>query len=74
MAEKHHCSFSIENGDRQTREICVQSVLVKWYCGCLTISLEIEWRNVGRRDKSWGELQTLTFEEGRSATLDLHGH
>ena len=30
----------------QTRGICVQSVLAKWYCGCLTILLHIEMRSV----------------------------
>ena len=43
----------IENRlEGQTRCICLQSVLAMWYCGCLTMLLEIELRNVGKRDKS----------------------
>ena len=30
----------------QTRGICVQSFLAKWYCGCFTILLHIEMRSV----------------------------
>ena len=37
----------------QTRGICVQSVLAKWYCGCVTILLEMEIMNMEKRDKSW---------------------
>ena len=51
----------------QTRGIGVQSVLAKWYCGCLTILMEMEKRNVGGRDKVWENLDTFGFEEGRSA-------
>ena len=29
----------------------MQSVLAKWYCGCLTILLEMELRNVGKGTK-----------------------
>ena len=73
MAEKHHCSYSqkkkvIDRLEGQTRGICVQSVLAKWYCGCLTILLEMELRNVEKRDKSCGDIHTFGFEEGRSAT------
>ena len=46
----------------------MQSVLAKWYCGCLTILMEMEMKNVGRRDKAWENLHTFGFEEGRSAT------
>ena len=46
----------------------MQSVLTKWYCGCLTILLEMELRNVEKRDKSWRNIHTFGFEEGRSAT------
>ena len=58
----------IEKLEGQTRGICVQSVLAKWYCGCLTILMEMEMKNVGRRDKVWENLHTFGFEEGRSAT------
>ena len=34
----------------------MQSVLAKWYCGCLAIFMEMEMRNVGRRDKVWENL------------------
>ena len=46
----------------------MHSVLTKWYCGCLTILVEMELREVERRDKSWGDIHTFGFEEGRSAT------
>ena len=46
----------------------MQSVLAKWYCGCLTILLDIKMRNMGRSDKSWKCVHTFGFEEGRSAT------
>ena len=58
----------IDRLEGQTRGICVESVLAKWYCGCLTIKLEMEIRNVERRDKSWVCINTFGFEEGRSAT------
>ena len=58
----------IDRLEGQTRCICVQSVLAKWYCGCLTILLEMELRNVGKKDKSWDETHTSGFEECRSAT------
>ena len=58
----------IDRLEGQTRGICVQSVLAKWYCGCLTILLQIEMRSVERRDKSWANIHTFGFEEGRSAT------
>ena len=38
--------------EKRHRGICVQSVLAKWYCGCLTILLQIEMRSVEGRDKS----------------------
>ena len=44
----------IDRLDGQTRGICVQSVLAKWYCGCLAILLEMELRNVEKRDKKLG--------------------
>ena len=43
----------------QTSGTCVQSVLAKWYCGCLTILLEIEMRNIGKKNKgevNWASL------------------
>ena len=46
----------------------MQSVLARWYCGCLAILLEMEMRNVGKEDKSWDEIHTFGFEEGRRAT------
>ena len=58
----------IEKLEGQTRGICVQSVLAKWYCGCLTILLEIEMREIERKDKSWEGVHTFGYEEGRSAT------
>ena len=58
----------IDRLEGQTRGIFVQSVLAKCYCGCLTILLEMEWRNAEKRDKSWEEAHTFGFEEGRSAT------
>ena len=57
----------IDKLEGQTRRICVQSVLAKWYCGCLTILLEMELRNVEKRDTSWDEVHTFGFEDGRSA-------
>ena len=48
----------------QTRGICVQSVVAKWYCGCLSILLEIELREVCKRDKSWENIHTIGLEEG----------
>ena len=59
---------TIDRFEGQTRGICVQSVLAKWYCGCLTILLEMELRNVEKRDKRWGDIHTFVFEDGRSAT------
>ena len=58
----------IERLERQARGICVQFVLAKWYCGCLTILLEMEMRSMERRDKSWEWIYTIVFQEGRSAT------
>ena len=58
----------IDRLEGQTRGICVQSVLAKWYCGCLTILLEMESRNVAKQHKSWGGIHTCGFEDGRSAT------
>ena len=61
----------IERLEGQTRGICVQSVLAKWYCGCLPILMEMEMKNVGRRDNGWENLHTFGFVEGRSAT-EIH--
>ena len=52
----------------QTRRICVQSVLAKWYCGCLSTMLEMELRAVGKRDKIWDSIHTFGFKGGRRAT------
>ena len=52
----------------QTRCMCVQSVLAKWYCGSLTILMELEMRNVGRKNRCWENIHTFGVEEGRSAT------
>ena len=42
----------IDRPDGQTRGICVQSVLAKWYCGCLTILMEIEmWISAPRMEE-----------------------
>ena len=48
----------IDRLEGQRRGICVQSVLAKWYCGYLTILLEMELRNVGKKDKSRDEIHT----------------
>ena len=58
----------IDRLEGQTRRICVQSVLVKWYCGRLTILLKMKFRNMEKRDTSWDEVHTFGFEQGRSAT------
>ena len=49
----------VDRLEGQTRGICVQSALAKCYCGCLTILLEMELRNVERRDKSWSCIHTF---------------
>ena len=58
MAEEHHCCYSKEKAinrlEGQTRGICVQSVLAKWSCGCRTNLLEMELRNVGKKDNNLG--------------------
>ena len=46
----------------------MQSALVKWYCGCLTILLELEMRRIGKREKVSECILTFGSEEGRSAT------
>ena len=48
----------IERLEGHTRGICVQSVLAKWYCGCPSILMEMEMRNIGRRNKG-GRISTL---------------
>ena len=71
MAQEHHCSYSKKKvKDRlegQTRGICVQDVLAKWYVGCLTVLLEM--RNIDKRDKSWECIHTFGLKEGRAITL-----
>ena len=65
------------DSERQTRGICVQSVLAKWYCGCLSTRLEMELREMCERDKSWDDVHTFGFEEGKSATeisTAIRGH
>ena len=52
----------------QTGGICVQSVLAKWCCGCLSTLLEMELRELGKRDKSLEDVHIFGFEEGRSMT------
>ena len=49
----------IDRLEGQSRGICVQSVLPKWYCGCITILMEIEMRNIGRNDEEWVSVHTL---------------
>ena len=49
----------IETLESQTWNIGAQSVLVKWYCGCLTILMGMEMRNAGRGDKVWENLHTF---------------
>ena len=42
-----------------------------WPSGTVDVSLfllEMEIRNVEKRDKSWGGIHTFGFEEGRSST------
>ena len=46
----------------------MQSVLAKWYCGCLIILLDIKMRNMGRSDRSGKCVYIFGFEEGCSAT------
>ena len=48
--------------------MCVQSVLAKWYCGCLSVLLDMELREVEKRDKRWENIHIFGFEESRSAT------
>ena len=57
----------IDKLEEQTRGMCVQSVLAEWYCGCLTILMQMDIRSIGRRDKGWECTHTFVFEEGRSA-------
>ena len=42
---------TIDRLEGQTRGICAQSVLAKWHCGCLTILLEMELRNVEKKGR-----------------------
>ena len=58
----------------QTRGICVQSVLAKWYCGCLTIFLDVERRNMEKREQGVGEYPHLWFWGRQKCNWDLHGH
>ena len=71
MAEEH-CSNTpkkaMERPERQTGGICEQSVLAKRCCGCLTILMEIEMMNIGRKNKGCENVPYFGFEEGRSAT------
>ena len=46
----------------------MQSVLAKWYCGCFSILLEMELRELERRHESCDDFHIFGFEEGRSAT------
>ena len=55
----------IDKLEGQTRGICVQNVLAKWYCGCLTILLEMEMRRIGKREKVSECILTFGSEEGR---------
>ena len=63
----------IDKLEGQTRGICVQSVLTKWYCGCLTVLLGMEMRSIGRRDKGWECIDTFGFEGGRSGGCKRSG-
>ena len=58
----------IDRHEAHTRGICVQSVLAEWCCGCLTKSMEMELKNIVWGNKSWEDIHTFGFEEGRSAT------
>ena len=44
-------------------------MLAKLYCGCPSILLEVELREVEKRDKSWRDIRIFGFEEGRGATV-----
>ena len=58
----------MERPERQTGGICEQSVLARRCCGCLTILMEIEMMNIGRKNKGCENVPYFGFEEGRSAT------
>ena len=54
----------IDRLERETRGICIQSVLAKWYCGCLTILLKMELSQGEKKNKNLDETNTYGFEEG----------
>ena len=70
MAEERYCIDS-EAGWvlRGLMGRLVVSVVAKWYCGCLTVLLDIdEMKNVQRNRGCWDGFQISGLEEGRSAT------
>ena len=64
----------IDKQEGQTRGICVQSVLAKWYCGCLTILLEMELGEVVKRDLSWENIHIFGVRRRQKCDGDLHCH
>ena len=58
----------IDRQEGQTRDNFVQSVLAKWYCGCLTILMETEMRNMGREQRYW---RTSTLSASRNEEVRL---
>ena len=51
--------------------MCRACLPSKWYCGCVSILLYMELRNVVKKEretKVWDEVHTFEFEKGRSAT------
>ena len=59
---------TIKQEEGQSRGICIQSVLAKWCCRWLTILMEMELRNVDKKNDEIQRIHTLGYEEGRNAT------
>ena len=49
--------------DKETRRICVRSVLATWYFWCLTILLDLELRKMQKTDKSWQGVHTYALKK-----------
>ena len=58
----------LKGDDGKARGVCVKSVVAMWYCGCLTMLVDIEIRNIQRNRGCWNKNHTLDFENGRCAT------
>ena len=67
-SERQCADPGTEKSEGRSRGICIQRVLAKWYCGCSTILLDIELRNVQKAHGSWRRIHIFGFEEGRSVT------